>query len=96
MIIKRINNNMDLIRYYENEYFSEEKDIDKDIIDKTKIFRKDIESFLYMIEVWCGGSIKNISSSFLNESNYNKALFGDYGGSHYLFKNGTKSLINKN
>ena len=23
----------------------------------------------------------------------NKALFGDYGGSHYLFKNGTKSLI---
>lgn len=81
--------------YYENEYFSEEKDIDKDIniIDKIENFKKDIESFLYMIEVWCGGSIKNISSSFLNESNYNKALFGDYGGSHYLFKNGTKSLI---
>jgi hypothetical protein len=81
-----INNN-----YYENEYFYEEKDFD--LIDKTENFKKDIESFLYMIEVWCGGSIKNISTSFLNESNYNKALFGDYGGSHYLFKNGTKSLI---
>ena len=81
-----INNN-----YYENEYFYEEKDFD--LIDKNENFRKDIESFLYMIEVWCGGSIKNISTSFLNESNYNKALFGDYGGSHYLFKNGTKSLI---
>jgi hypothetical protein len=77
--------------YYENEYFNEEKDFD--LIDKNEIFRKDIESFLYMIEVWCGGSIKNISKSFLNENNYNKALFGDYGGSHYLFKNGTKSLI---
>ena len=72
---------------------NQEKDFDKDIIDKTENFKKDIESFLYMIEVWCGGSIKNISSSFLNENNYNKALFGDYGGSHYLFKNGTKSLI---
>jgi hypothetical protein len=80
-----INNN------YENEYFSEEKDFD--LIDKYENFRKDIESFLYMIEVWCGGSIKNISTSFLNENNYNKALFGDYGGSHYLFKNGTQSLI---
>jgi hypothetical protein len=77
--------------YYENEYFNEEKDFD--LIDKNEIFRKDIESFLYMIEVWCGGSNKNISKSFLNENNYNKALFGDYGGSHYLFKNGTKSLI---
>jgi hypothetical protein len=87
-----INNNY-YKNYYENEYFSEEKDFDKDIIDKNEIFRKDIESFLYMIEVWCGGSIKNISSSFLNENNYNKALFGDYAGSHYLFKNGTQSLI---
>jgi hypothetical protein len=87
-----INNNY-YDNYYDNKYFSEEKDFDKDIIDKNEIFRKDIESFLYMIEVWCGGSIKNIPSSFLNENNYNKALFGDYGGSHYLFKNGTKSLI---
>ena len=49
--------------------------------------------FLYMIEVWCGGSIKNISSSFLNTTNYKEALFGDYGGSHFLFKNGTKTLV---
>lgn len=53
----------------------------------------DLFSFLYMIEVWCGGSIKNISSSFLNEKNYTNALFGDYGGSHCLFKNGAKTLI---
>jgi hypothetical protein len=46
-----------------------------------------------MIEVWCGGSIKNISTSFLNEINYTNALFGDYGGSHCLFKNGAKTLI---
>jgi hypothetical protein len=53
----------------------------------------DIFSFLYMIEVWCGGSIKNISTSFLNENNYTNALFGDYGGSHCLFKNGANTLI---
>jgi hypothetical protein len=87
-----VNNN-----YYKNEFFNEEKDFDLDkdidIRDKNEIFKKDIESFLYMIEVWCGGSIKNISTSFLNENNYKKALFGDYDGGHYLFKNGTKSLI---
>ena len=66
--------------------YNESKDVD--IISKD-----DISSFLYMIEVWCGGSIKNISASFLNESNYSNALFGDYGGPHYLFKNGAKSLI---
>ena len=49
--------------------------------------------FLYMIEVWCGGSVKNISSSFLNTTNYKEALFGDYGGSHFLFKNGTETLV---
>ena len=53
----------------------------------------DLFSFLYMIEVWCGGSIKNISTSFLNENNYTNALFGDYGGSHCLFKNGASTLI---
>jgi hypothetical protein len=53
----------------------------------------DLFSFLYMIEVWCGGSIKNISTSFLNENNYTNALFGDYGGSHCLFKNGANTLI---
>jgi monoamine oxidase len=49
--------------------------------------------FLYMIEVWCGGSVKNLSSSFLNTTNYKEALFGDYGGSHFLFENGTKTLV---
>jgi hypothetical protein len=53
----------------------------------------DLYSFLYMIEVWCGGSIKDISTSFLNELNYKNALFGDYGGNHSLFKNGAKTLI---
>ena len=69
-----------------SEGYSESKDIDT-------ISKDDISSFLYMIEVWCGGSIKNISTSFLNEDNYSNALFGDYGGPHYLFKNGAKSLI---
>ena len=46
-----------------------------------------------MIEVWCGGSVKNMSTSFLNETNYQEALFGDYGGPHYLFKNGAKTLL---
>lgn len=53
----------------------------------------DLSSFLYMIEVWCGGSVKTLSTDFLNEMNYNTALFGDYDGSHYLFKNGAKTLI---
>jgi hypothetical protein len=71
--------------------FSECKDIETELDDELD---DDLSSFLYMIEVWCGGSVKNISSSFLNEINYNAALFGDYGGSHYLFKNGAKTLIN--
>ena len=49
--------------------------------------------FLYMIEVWCGGSVQNIPSSFLDTTNYKEALFGDYGGSHFIFKNGTKTLV---
>ena len=65
----------------------------KDIETETELEEDDLSSFLYMIEVWCGVSVKNISSSFLNEINYNTALFGDYGGSHYLFKNGAKTLI---
>ena len=66
--------------------FSESKD--PDLISK-----EDLSSFLYMIEVWCGGSVKNVSTSFLNEANYKNALFGDYGGPHYLFKNGAKTLL---
>ena len=48
-----------------------------------------------MIEVWCGGSIKNISTDFFNDYEYSQsnALFGDYAGSHCLFKNGAKTLI---
>jgi len=67
--------------------FSESKD------SEGAISKEDISSFLYMIEVWCGGSVKNVSTSFLNESNYQNALFGDYGGPHYLFKNGAKTLL---
>ena len=70
--------------------FSECKDYELD---------DDLSSFLYMIEVWCGGSVKTLSTDFLhtnendNNGQYNNALFGDYGGSHYLFKNGAKTLI---
>ena len=70
--------------------FSECKDVETELEEEKE---DDLSSFLYMIEVWCGGSVKNISTSFLNEINYNTALFGDYGGSHYLFKNGAKTLI---
>ena len=72
-------------------------ELDNDGFSETKcdmsISKEDLYSFLYMIEVWCGGSIKNVSTSFLNEVNYKNALFGDYGGSHYLFKNGAKTLL---
>ncbi len=70
------------------EGFEEVKEDFNNDIDDDDLF-----SFLYMIEVWCGGSIKNISTSFLNEMNYTNALFGDYGGPHCLFKNGAKTLI---
>ena len=50
-------------------------------------------SFLYMIEVWCGGSVKNISTSFLTDINNKQSLFGDYDGSHCIFKDGAKTLI---
>jgi hypothetical protein len=70
--------------------YSECKEYDSELDD-------DLSSFLYMIEVWCGGSVKTLSTDFLNintnNSQYNNALFGDYGGSHYLFKNGAKTLI---
>lgn len=51
----------------------------------------DMRSFLYMIEVWCGGSIQNLPVSFLQQPE--SALFGDYAGSHCLFKKGAKTLI---
>ena len=46
-----------------------------------------------MIEVWCGGSVKNISTSFLTDINNKQSLFGDYDGSHCIFKDGAKTLI---
>lgn len=73
-------------------------ELDKEGFSETKcdldaVTEEDLSSFLYMIEVWCGGSVKHVSTSFLNEANYQQALFGDYGGSHYLFKNGAKTLL---
>ena len=50
-------------------------------------------SFIYMVEVWSAGSVKNIPASFLNGEIFEKSLFGDYAGSHYLFKNGAETLI---
>ena len=53
----------------------------------------DMRSFLYMIEVWCGGSIQNLPISFLQQPECKSALFGDYAGSHCLFKKGARTLI---
>lgn len=50
----------------------------------------DIQSFLYMVEVWCGASICNLPPSFFEKG---EELFGDYGGPHCLFKNGANTLI---
>jgi monoamine oxidase len=47
-----------------------------------------MDSFIYMLEVWCGGSVSNIPTSYLQNS------VGDYPGSHCLFKNGAISLVN--
>ena len=53
----------------------------------------DMRSFLYLIEVWCGGSIQNLPLSFLQEAECKTALFGDYAGSHCLFKKGARTLV---
>ena len=53
----------------------------------------DMRSFLYMIEVWCGGSIDKLPISFLQQPECKVALFGDYAGSHCLFKKGAHTLI---
>lgn len=77
-------------------------DLSNEGSDECKDYESDddLSSFLYMIEVWSGGSVKTLSTDFLkidlnatNNLQYNNALFGDYGGSHYLFKNGAKTLI---
>lgn len=46
-----------------------------------------INSFLYLMEVWCGGSLANIPTSYLSGSP------GDYPGSHCLFKRGASTLV---
>lgn len=46
-----------------------------------------ISSFLYLMEVWCGGSLANIPTSYLSGSP------GDYPGSHCLFKRGASTLV---
>jgi monoamine oxidase len=46
-----------------------------------------ISSFLYLMEVWCGGSLANIPTSYLSSSP------GDYPGSHCLFKQGASTLV---
>ena len=52
-----------------------------------------LDSFLYMLEVWCGTSVLSMPSSFLQNIECDDSLFGDYSGSHYLFKKGASSLI---
>jgi polyamine oxidase len=47
-----------------------------------------------MIEVWCGGSIKNLPVSFLKTLECKTALYGDYAGSHCIFKKGAKTILN--
>jgi hypothetical protein len=54
---------------------------------------KCITSFLYLLEVWCGTSVSSMPPSFLRNIECDDSLFGDYAGSHCLFKKGTKSLI---
>jgi monoamine oxidase len=53
-----------------------------------------IFTFIYMMEVWCGGSIQNIPTSFLQSDEFHCALFGDYRGAHSLFKTGASTIVN--
>lgn len=52
-----------------------------------------IFSFVYLIEVWCGGSVHTIPTSFLESDDFQCALFGDYCGDHSLFKTGAASIL---
>ena len=89
--ISNIENKTILEAFKEINGYSEEKDNETE--DDNETDEEILYSFLYMIEVWCGGSVKNISTSFLNDINNKKSLFGDYGGSHCIFKDGAKTLI---
>ena len=70
---------------------------DLTIANAFKECGEEFQIFLYMIEVWCGGSVEVLPASFLqNEDNSNEpALFGDYAGSHCMFKNGAKTIVDK-
>ncbi len=71
------------------------------IADAFEIYKKKypecnatvVQSFLYLLEVWCGTSVSSMPPSFLRNIECDDSLFGDYAGSHCLFKKGTKSLI---
>jgi hypothetical protein len=52
-----------------------------------------IHTFLYLLEVWCGTCVSSMPPSFLRNIECDDSLFGDYAGSHCLFKKGTKSLL---
>jgi monoamine oxidase len=52
-----------------------------------------IQTFLYLLEVWCGTCVSSMPPSFLRNIECDDSLFGDYAGSHCLFKKGTKSLL---
>ena len=90
-------NNKTILDGFKDEYENEYENEHKDEYDNKNLINQELFSFLYMIEVWCGGSIKNISTNFLygyeSESEYKNSLFGDYGGSHCLFNNGAKTLL---
>jgi hypothetical protein len=63
------------------------------IMKLDSIACKSVISFLYLLEVWCGTSVSSMPPSFLRNIECDDSLFGDYAGSHCLFKKGTKSLI---
>jgi hypothetical protein len=63
------------------------------IMKLDSIACKSVTSFLYLLEVWCGTNVSSMPPSFLRNIECDDSLFGDYAGSHCLFKKGTKSLI---
>ena len=78
-----------------NELLQKTSDFSGSIADAFSFLSADddMRNFLYMIEVWCGGSIHNLPASFLQQAECKNALFGDYAGSHCLFKKGARTLI---
>jgi len=55
-----------------------------------------VTAFVALVEAWCGGSVKNISVSFLKtraNEEFDTALFGDYGRPHCMFAAGSDCLV---